>query len=324
MGEAVPSTTRGCVGRAWHADGDSPGMARPAEPYDALAAGPFRWADVAAAVPRHGVRSRAVRRVTRGVYLPAAMADDFVSRCRALNLVLPSGAAYSHATAGRLLGVQLPSLPRLHLDDLHVTTPAGVEPPRRTGVRAYERSLPEEHTQRLIGVAVTTPGRTFLDLAQVVDLAHLVAVGDQLVRHFARASEDIAEVLEWARGRPGVPRARQAAGLLSAGAESPPESIARVHLHLGGLPQPEVNGWITDPQGDPRYRGDLVYRAWRTVVEYDGAYHRDAEQFGRDLARRNDLTAWGWTVVHLDASLLRRPDRLVAAVRAALHANGWR
>ena len=107
-------------------------------------------------------------------------------------------------------------------------------------------------------------------------------------------------------------------------AESPPESWIRVWLADSGLPAPEVNGWICDPAGRPTYRGDLVYRPWRLIVEYEGAYHRQAEQYGRDLRRRNDLVAWGCRVVHLDAVALRSPAAVTSMVRVALQRQGWR
>jgi very-short-patch-repair endonuclease len=86
-----------------------------------------------------------------------------------------------------------------------------------------------------------------------------------------------------------------------------------------GLPRPEANGWVGDPAGTPTYRGDLVFRAERVIVEYEGAHHRERAQYAADLRRRNDLVAWGWRIVHVEAEMLATPERVVALVRHALH-----
>ena len=59
-------------------------------------------------------------------------------------------------------------------------------------------------------------------------------------------------------------------------------------------------------------RGDLVYRHWRVIVEYDGDQHRtDTTQFDRDVRRLDDFAANGWRVVRIvGRSLLRRPGGL--------------
>ena len=116
-------------------------------------------------------------------------------------------------------------------------------------------------------------------------------------------------------------RARLALSLIDGGAQSRPESLIRVWCIRGGLPRPEVNGWIYGPDGKPRYRGDLVFREARVIVEYDGGHHRSPAQFAADLRRRNDLLQWDWRVVHIEASMLSRPLEVVTLVRAALNAG---
>lgn len=73
-------------------------------------------------------------------------------------------------------------------------------------------------------------------------------------------------------------------------------------------------------------RGDLVYREWQTVVEYDGDQHRTSRiQYETDVARLENFALASWTVVRvLDHGLFSAPARTVGRVRAALTQNGWR
>lgn len=71
-----------------------------------------------------------------------------------------------------------------------------------------------------------------------------------------------------------------------------------------------------------RYRLDLAYPRHRLAVEYDGAEHRLQAQARLDLVREADLVAAGWRVLRFDAcTVLGRPDRIVADVRAELAAR---
>ena len=53
-------------------------------------------------------------------------------------------------------------------------------------------------------------------------------------------------------------------------------------------------------------------------MEYDGRWHGEPGQFGRDRARLNRLTAAGWRVVFVTAEDLRDPAALIARVAAEL------
>jgi very-short-patch-repair endonuclease len=68
-------------------------------------------------------------------------------------------------------------------------------------------------------------------------------------------------------------------------------------------------------------RVDLGFPEARLAVEYEGAYHFDADQIIRDDARYARLRAAGWRVIRLAAHDLRDLDGVVARVRAALDAS---
>jgi very-short-patch-repair endonuclease len=54
----------------------------------------------------------------------------------------------------------------------------------------------------------------------------------------------------------------------------------------------------------------------RVAVEYDGLWHGERRAFLDDRRRLNRLDAAGWVVVHVTVDDLRRPERLIARVRA--------
>ncbi len=63
-------------------------------------------------------------------------------------------------------------------------------------------------------------------------------------------------------------------------------------------------------------RVDLAYPEARLAIEYDGLWHAERRAFLDDRRRLNRLDAAGWLVVHVTVEDLRRPDLLIARVRA--------
>ncbi len=161
-----------------------------------------------------------------------------------------------------------------------------------------------------------------MDLAPLLALPDLVAVGDVVMRTHGVTHAQLTRVLRRRLRYPGKVRARKAIPMLDPRAESPQESRLRVHVVEDGLPCPEVNAIITDEYGGFIARGDLVYEQWRIVIEYDGADHDDPARRMADATRRTLLRELGWYVVEVVASDLRHPQRARAKVRAALRARG--
>ena len=135
----------------------------------------------------------------------------------------------------------------------------------------------------------------------------------------------LVERVELWRGR-GKRNADRAVSLVRPGAESRPETLVRLAIRQAGLPEPEVNVTISDARGRFIGRGDLVYRQWRVIVEYDGEQHRtDNRQFDRDVGRLDDFAAHGWRVVRIvGRSFFGNPAECMERVRRALLAAGWR
>ncbi len=256
-----------------------------------------------------------------------------LARCVALAVALGGDPIFTHLTAARLWPVPLP--PDLVEEDLHVGVVPPARPPRRRGVHAHKLLDPRALVGRRHGCRIIDPATMFCQLAGVLPLADLIAVGDALVQVpvYPHPLDDrpwltppeLAERVALFRGRGKVAAAR-AIGRVRPGVESRPESLVRVAVVDAGLPEPEVNVSITGSRGEFLGRADLVYRRWRVIVEYDGDQHRtDTRQFDRDVRRLERFAAHGWTVVRITGrAFFGDRAATVARVRHALIAAGWR
>lgn len=273
-------------------------------------------------ITRGVLQGPAYRLTSRGVRLPTPGIEDLQSRVRAALLPIGHRAIVCRSTAALLLGLPVP---RLLEEDVrvHLLLDRAVPRPRRRDVATHQGPLAKGEVVRFAGLMLTSPARTYVDLAALLGRADLAAVGDAVLRSGC-SPETLLEVAE-RRGRyPGKALARSTVDWLNAAAESPQESRLRVVLREAGLPQPRVNAVIRDAHGHPVARGDLVFDEAMLVVEYDGADHLTPERQRRDAERRASLQALGWMVLELNRYDLVDSRRAVAKVRSALLARGVR
>jgi very-short-patch-repair endonuclease len=104
------------------------------------------------------------------------------------------------------------------------------------------------------------------------------------------------------------------------------ETRLRMLLVLAGLPEPQVNLRLRDEHGTVFLRLDLAYPEVRVAVEYDGRQHAErAEQWQRDLDRREDLDADRWRLIVVTSKgIYREPERTLQRVWSALAERGYR
>jgi Protein of unknown function (DUF559) len=257
------------------------------------------------------LRGKRYRQVFRGVYADAALPDTPDLRCRALLLVLPSDAVFSHFTAGELYGLPL-THPLIHVS---VSSPQ-----RRPGPRAglqFHESVPVADTRIYRGFPLTTPERTFVDLAERLDLVELVILGDAMLRRSLASRESLREAVAAAARRRGVCLAREALPILCDGVDSPMETRLRLLLVFAGLPCPEINVDIFDGHGHWLSRPDLLYGEVKIAMEYEGDIHRtDKRQWRADMTRHELLHDLGWVVLRFHADdVLLRPHQTLERVR---------
>ena len=245
------------------------------------------------------------------------MAGEVRSRLAAVLLTAPPGAVVSHATAAALWGVEIPLQERSDLR-VDVTVPMASRAESRRDRRVHRTPLPDEDVTRRGAVPVTTPERTWRDLAGVIRPAPLLAVTDQLLGHGVSRADLARQLRRRPTGR-GSARARVVLPVADPRAESPMESVLRWILHEAGLPAPDLQYVVRDGAAGFLARADLAWPEQRVIVEFDGDVHRERDVFVGDLRRQNRLIAAGWTVLRFtSADVLGRPQEVVAEIRRAL------
>lgn len=234
---------------------------------------------------------------------------------------------FSHVTAARLHGLPLP--PRHAMgSDLDVAVEIPNQCPRMPGVRGHRLTPGSVSIVEVGSLRVASPVDTWRQMSTLLTVDDLVVVGDALVRRnkpLATLPELRAAVVRHGRHR-GARRLREALESVRPRVDSPNETQLRLILVRNGLPEPVVNGIIVDSAGTQLATGDLVYREYRVLVEYDGEQHRtDQDQYNWDIDRLDRIRDAGWRVVRVNRSHMAGNAVLaVRKVEAALRAAGWR
>jgi hypothetical protein len=252
--------------------------------------------------PFWGIRTPAAGTVT-----PTGNTQDGMARrsgletlCRALSLRMPPGAFFSHGTAAVLLGLPVPArLARLR--PLHVGCVAPARAMDARDIVGHSLRIDPDDLVDRGPLRLTGPARTWLDLAAVLTLGELVAVGDYLIhwRSPMVTPGELAHALAGYPSRNGLRRARAA------------------------LPEPECNYRAFDPQGRFLARGDLVYPEYKLFLEYQGDHHRtDRAQWRSDIRRIGRLEDHGWQVLQFTDDDLHDPAALVARITRRLRDRG--
>jgi very-short-patch-repair endonuclease len=241
------------------------------------------------------VRRRRLHRVHRGVYVVGYPHLTRNAGFMAAVLACGERAALSHFSAAVLWGLLS------NEGKIHVTAPTCRA---RRGLVVHRAQLAEEEIGKRAGIAVTSPARTLIDLADVAPKRTLERAFDEAEylrldcsglapRHGRRGSGRLASVL-----------AVHAAGSTRTRSELEEMFLALCDRH--GLPRPEVNVHVEG------YECDFVWREQRLIVETDGgAAHGTTRARNRDPLRDGDLMIAGWRVWRITYErLLREPDAI--------------
>jgi hypothetical protein len=278
----------------------------------------FRLVDAqAAGVSRSQLRGSQFSRPFRGSHL-VGESHDLIQLCHAALLVLPSQAVFSDETAAALR-----DLPAPKSTALHACVPEKGVAVRRRGIVGHVRHLTELEVTQWRGLPVTTPERTFLDLAAKLPAGELLAFADAALRARLATMPSLQAIVARHSGCRGVAKARRVLEHANPAAESPRESMMRWLFVEAGLPTPEVNVNIYDLDGVFLARADMLFRQARVIVEYDGDQHRtDRAQFVHDIQRTTRLAAAGYLVLRFTGTdLMTRPRWIAETVAAALRAR---
>lgn len=202
------------------------------------------------------------------------------------------------------------------------------------------------------GLYVISPELCFFQMAGRYSLAELIALGNELCGSYSLPPIPSAGIDQDVSNQPlynlpkltnvkklkafaarmegwlGYRLALKALQYIADDSASPMETILFILLTLpyryGGfaLPAPELNGRI-DPEyrmarfsGGSFYRGDLLWRSAKTVVEYDSDMeHTGPDRIASDAIRRNDLALCGFTEITVTKSQVQDPKLLEKIAR---------
>lgn len=175
------------------------------------------------------------------------------------------------------------------------------------------------------GIPVTQPGRTILDLAEILPLPRLMAVvKDAVQRKIVRIP--LLQRLVRERGTRGRHGACVLERLLAelGGDYVPPESkLEELFLELiarAGLPKPLGQVPLIDEWGRLVAEIDFAYRAEKIAIWLDGrAYHGDVIVWEKDLSQAQEAAKQGWRHVRFTwSNVTREGDEVVATLRSML------
>ena len=280
-----------------------------------LAARPFTFREgLDRGLSEKRLRGADLQRPFRGVRVVSSATLTVSELCLALQSKLPRYASFCGVTAAVIMGIPLPW--RLEVSTVvHVCVPAPRRAPVGRNIRGHSLSITASEVRLWHGLRLTTPERTWCELASVLTLPELVAAGD-FIAHWRlplatiTALEDVAATFT---GRRGLHVMRAAIPLLSDRSESPQESRLRVIVLQARLTGLVVNLPITTVDGY-RYRADLAFPAKKVIIEYQSEFHRGPERFRADMTRISRLEADKWYVVQVNANDLDNPAELVRRI----------
>ena len=251
--------------------------------------------------------------VFRGAY---AVGHTVLSRdARMLAGVLASGdaAVASHRTAGEIWG-----LTPIFAGSVEVTVPhawRSIE-----GVLSHRSPVPADERRKVDGIPVTSPPRTFLDLAAGFEDRQLERAFNEMEVKRLTDALSVWDVIERYPGRPGIARARRVLNGRGPGGitRNDFEEAFVALLDAQGLPRGRMNATIS-VRGQ-FFEPDCLWTKQRLMVELDGReVHGTERSFESDRRRDRVLLAEGWRTSRVTWRALRaEPEAVAVDLRSAL------
>lgn len=258
-------------------------------------------------------RNGHLHRIHRGVYAVGHQALTMRGRLWAAQLACGNTAVLSHFSAAAVWCL-------LAWDDrLPELTVVGSAPRRHPGLHVHRaRTLDPRDVTRHHGVRVTTPARTLLDLADVLDHHALRRAVREAQAQRRTSLPQLVDVIERANGRPA---AAKLAAIVAAGpapTRSELEDRVLELLERGEIARPEVNAVLN--LAGRRIIPDFLWRDRRLIVEADGLTWHDGSVAREDDADRQAiLEAHGYRVLRVTWDQTIRHERpTLTRIRAAL------
>jgi hypothetical protein len=244
------------------------------------------------------IRSARLHLIHRGVYAVGYARLSLRGRWMAAVLACGPHALLSHQSAGALYGLIRYEGPP------HVTAPTAR---RRRGIVLHRSSQVGATVH--YGIPVTTPARTLIDLADVLDPTALTrAVNEARLRSLVTDTA-LRDAIASSPGRHTTPLVPVYAPTRSAFEDAFLAFVARYDL-----PRPEMNTVVHG------YEADALWRPQRLIAELDARNHEYT--FEEDRERDAHLLVHGLSTIRITwVRLTRRPAREATRLRSLLEAK---
>jgi very-short-patch-repair endonuclease len=259
---------------------------------------------------RYGIETGWLIRAHAGVYAVAGHENRIpVARAMAAVLACGDGALLSHGSGGALWGFFK------HWDTPFEITVGASRRCRRPGIKVHRsRTLTPPDIDCQLGVPVTSPARTMLDIAPRLTDRRLTRVVND-ARHGPHLHlDDLADALARNPTHPGtrwlIRFVENPAGATRSGLEDEFVAFAKRYR----LPKPEINTLLHG------YEVDVLFVEERVIVEIDGyPFHSDRASFERDRDRDAHFLAYDHLTVRVTEERFKHtPEREARRLHAIL------
>lgn len=252
----------------------------------------------------------------RGVYLVATFPRSQRQRLLGACLFFGDDAVVSHRSAGRLW--QLDGVASARPEITLARSGRAAFP----GVRIHRSRVEATDRRSIDGIPVTSPERTLIDLAAVLDGAALELALEDAFRRGLTTHGRVQTRLDalGGKGRAGSGTLRRLLRLRQA---PPAESALEVRVERFLRERGLAHRFVRQHEvwdGERRRRLDWAVPEEKLALEADSwRYHSSRQAWSRDRARNDRLEALGWRFVSVtDQGLTRDPDLLEARIVRAL------
>lgn len=225
--------------------------------------------------------------------------------------------------AGRLRGVWTRGS-----DEVHVRVDRGTRPRAVPGFVFHRAPVPNTARIELPGGAIPVVGFVAMceRLARTLTRWQLASVIARGIYERAVRLTDLERAAAVRARAPWITVLRAAIRLVrsgSVGTRGATEDRLLARLLLAGVRPPIVN--TRGAMGLSRDEPDFYWREERLNVEVDGGQHDESAQAADDATRDAEVESMGIVVIRVRArDVWRRPNRVVAAVQAALQGDAVR